>query len=347
MMPGRLKFASILAILPCACVAAVAIYGGANTGPPTHDDDPDLASVTSGEADWPVVGGARDEQHYSSLSLINQNNVAQLRPAWFAEFDTTRGQEAEPVVVDGTMYVTTAWSKVYAFDATTGRQLWRYDPEVPGDSAARGCCDVVNRGAAVYKGKVYVGTFDGRLIALDARTGILAWSVDTIDRIGREKSYSITGAPRVVRNKVIIGNGGAEFGARGYVTAYDTATGRLVWRFYTVPGEPGVRDGAASDDVLAGIAEKTWSGTWWKGGGGGTAWDAIVYDRELNRLYLGVGNGAPHSHLKRSAGKGDNLFLASIVAVDPDTGKYIYGIIRSIPVNPGIIRRPSQSCLPP
>jgi quinohemoprotein ethanol dehydrogenase len=285
-------------------------------------DDARLDRAHLDADNWLMVGGGRDEQHFSRLAEIDASNVSRLAPAWTAEYDTMRGQEGEPVVVDGIMYISTAWSKVYAFDAATGRQLWLYDPKVPGASGVRGCCDVVNRGVAYYKGRVYVGTFDGRLAAIDARTGREAWVVNTVDQT---KNYTITGAPRIVRDKVVIGNGGAEYGVRGYVTAYDAATGKQAWRFWTVPGEPGKRDGDVSDDPIETLARPTWFGdTYWKGGGGGTAWDAIVYDRELDRLYIGVGNGAPHSHFKRSAGKGDNLFLASIVAVDPDTGKYLW-----------------------
>lgn len=304
-----------------ACLAAAGVAGQRGRGAAPVDD----ARLDRAHADadnWLLVGGGRDEQHYSPLTDINDANVARLAPAWTAEYDTMRGQEGEPVVVDGIMYVSTAWSKVYAFDAATGRQLWLYDPKVPGASGFRGCCDVVNRGVAYYKGRVYVGTFDGRLAAIDAKTGQETWVVNTVDQT---KNYTITGAPRIVRDKVVIGNGGAEYGVRGYVTAYDTATGKQAWRFYTVPGEPGKPDGEVSDEPIERLARSTWFGdTYWKGGGGGTAWDAIVYDRELDRLYIGVGNGAPHSHFKRSQGKGDNLFLASIVAVDPDTGKYLW-----------------------
>lgn len=285
-------------------------------------DDARLAQAHEDPDQWLMVGGGRDEQHFSRLTQINDSNVAELKPAWSADYDTMRGQEGEPLVVDGVMYISTAWSKVYAFDAATGKQLWMYDPKVPGQSGVRGCCDVVNRGVAFYKGSVYVGTFDGRLVAIDAATGKEAWAVNTVDQ---SMNYTITGAPRIVKDKVVIGNGGAEYGVRGFVTAYDAATGKQAWRFWTVPGEPGKRDGEVSDDVLEKVARPTWFGdTYWKGGGGGTAWDSIVYDRELNRIYIGVGNGAPHSHFKRSAGKGDNLFLTSIVAIDPDTGKYLW-----------------------
>ena len=204
-----------------------------------------------------------------------------------------------------------------AYDAATGKPLWAYDPEVPGEWAVNACCDVVNRGVAVWEGKVFVGSFDGRLIALDAATGRELWDVNTIDRT---KPYTITGAPRVVKGKVIIGNGGAEFGVRGYVSAYDAETGELAWRFYTVPGNPA--DGF--ENPILEMAATTWSGEWWKLGGGGTVWDSMAYDPELDLLYVGVGNGSPWNHLIRSEGKGDNLFLASIVALDPDDGSYVW-----------------------
>ena len=298
-------------------LAGAAITGGATTLPV---DDARLAAADPTQ--WLLSGGGRDEQHYSPLDQINEQTVARLKPAWFFEYDTTRGQEGEPIVVDGVMYISTAWSKVYALDAVTGKELWFYDPEVPGKTAWRGCCDVVNRGVAYYKGKVYVGTFDGRLAALDAKTGKPVWVVNTVDQT---MNYSITGVPRIVKDKVIIGNGGAEYGVRGFVTAYDAQTGRKVWRFWTVPGEPGKKDGEISDGPLEKMARPTWFGdTYWKGGGGGTAWDSIVYDTEMNRLYIGVGNGAPHSYFKRSQAKGDNLFLASVLALDPDTGRYLW-----------------------
>ncbi len=275
------------------------------------------APPTSG---WPVHGGSNLEQRFSTLNRINDNNVAGLKLAAWLDLDTNRGQEATPIVIDGVMYVSTAWSKVYALDAVTGRKLWHYDPEVPGRKAFDGCCDIVNRGVAVTGGRLFFGTFDGRLIALDAKTGKKIWSVQTTDTT---KPYTITGAPRVFGNKVVIGNGGAEFGVRGYVSAYDQTTGRKLWRFYTVPGDPKAGpDGEASDDVLKSAALPTWNGKWYEYGGGGTVWDAIVYDPELDNLYIGVGNGSPWNHQIRSDGKGDNLFLSSVVALDPETGKY-------------------------
>jgi PQQ-dependent dehydrogenase (methanol/ethanol family) len=225
-------------------------------------------------------------------------------------------------MVDGVLYTTTAWSKVYAFDARTGALKWSYDPKVDGSKGFDACCDVVNRGVAVWKGKVYFGTLDGRLIALNADTGKPDWSVQTTDN---SKPYTITGAPRIVKDKVLIGNGGAEYGVRGYVSAYDAATGKMVWRFYTAPNPEGKPDGAASDKIMAEKASGTWFGeTWKKTGGGATIWDSMAYDPALDIVYLGVGNGTPWNHQKRSDGKGDNLFVSSILALKPETGEYVW-----------------------
>lgn len=326
-MIAKRKLLNIAA--PVAVLMATACI---NQAMATHEPTKDAASPAMSEVNqarlndaasepqnWMTHGGTYSEQRFSALTQINESNIAQLNLAWSAEFDTNRGQEATPLVVDGVMYISTAWSKVYAFDAATGRELWRFDPQVPGEWAVYSCCDVINRGVAFWKGKVYVATLDGRLVALDAATGREVWSVLTVDR---SRPYVITGAPRVFKDKVIIGNSGAEFGVRGYVTAYDTETGKQVWRFYTVPNPENKPDGAASDPVMA-MAAKTWFGSGWhQTGGGGTVWDSIVYDPELDQLYIGTGNGGPWSREVRSDGKGDNLFLASIVALDPDTGAY-------------------------
>ena len=281
-----------------------------------------LSVGAAADVGWPTHGGTSLEQRFSPLDEIDTASVKRLGLSWYAELDTNRGQESTPLVVDGKMFVTTAWSKVWALDAASGRVLWTYDPKVPGHAGFSACCDVVNRGAAYYEGKVYLGTLDGRLIALDAKSGKLLWSKVTVDIT---KPYTITGAPRVVRGKVIIGNGGADYGVRGYVTAYDATSGAKVWRFYTVPGDPHAKpDGEVSDGILQSRASETWFGEYWKLGGGGTVYDAIVYDAELNQLYLGVGNGSPWNQRIRSEGKGDNLFLSSIVAVDPDTGRYLW-----------------------
>lgn len=271
---------------------------------------------------WAMHGRSADEQRFSPNGKIDKNNISELGLTWSYDLDTTRGQEATPIVIDGIMYTSSAWSKVQAFDARNGNLLWQYDPEVPREWAVRGCCDVVNRGVAYHDGKIYFGSFDGRLIALDAKSGEPVWSTDTI--VDRDKFYTITGAPRIVKGRVLIGNGGGEFGVRGYISAYDAQSGELDWRFYTVPGEPGVKDGAASDDIIEKLTRDTWNGEYWKQGGGGTVWDSMAYDEELDILYVGVGNGSPWNPAIRSPGGGDNLFLSSILALRPETGEYVW-----------------------
>ena len=263
-------------------------------------------------------GRTYDEQRFSPLTAINTGNAARLGLAWYYDLDTAaRAQESTPLVIDGVMYVTSAWSKVFALDAATGRELWVHDPKVPGEVAINACCDVVNRGVAAWNGRLYLGTLDGRLVALDAATGRPVWQVMTVEPGGR---YTVTGAPRVIKGKVIIGNGGAEMGVRGYVTAYDAENGRQLWRFYTVPGDPS----KPFENPVLERAAKTWTGEWWKLGGGGTVWDSMAYDPELDLLYIGVGNGSPWNRALRSPGGGDNLFLSSIVALRPDTGEYVW-----------------------
>ncbi|MEX1196828.1 MAG: PQQ-dependent dehydrogenase, methanol/ethanol family [Pseudohongiellaceae bacterium] len=276
-----------------------------------------LINADAEPGQWMSTGRTYTEQRYSPLDQINTGNVDQLALAWSADLDTSRGQEATPIVVDGAIYVTTAWSMVKAYDADSGELLWEYDPQVDRSRGVDACCDVVNRGAAVWDGKVFAGAIDGRLFALDAQTGTLLWSVQTTDP---ELPQTITGAPRVVKDKVIIGNGGAEYGVRGYVTAYDVDTGETEWRFYTVPGNP--EDGFEQPELE--MAAETWSGEWWVMGGGGTVWDSMAYDPELDLMYLGVGNGSPWNRSLRSPGGGDNLFLTSIVAIDPDDGSYVW-----------------------
>jgi len=288
----------------------------------TQIDGERISKADEEPGNWLAHGRTYSEQRYSPLNNINELNVGELGYAWEYDTDTIRGLEASPIVVDGVMFATGSWSKVYAIDAKTGEEIWAYDPEVPGQWARNACCDVVNRGVAVWKGRVYVGTIDGRLVSLDAATGSVIWDINTIDR---SKPYTITGAPRIVNDMVIIGNGGAELGVRGYITAYDTETGEKKWRFYTVPGNP---DLPAESKALE-KAMPTWStgGTdlkWWEVGGGGTVWDSMAYDPELDLLYIGVGNGSPWSRWVRSPGGGDNLYLSSIVALKPETGEYVW-----------------------
>ena len=269
------------------------------------------------DTDWALHGNDYREQRFSPLQQINRDNVADLGLAWSFDMYTERGVEATPLVVDGVMYVTSSWSMVYALDARNGELKWFFDPQVDRSFLAKGCCDAVNRGVAYADGKVIVATYDGRLVALSAADGSVLWEVQTTDR---EKSYTITGAPRIAGDKVVIGNGGAELGVRGYVSAYDLASGAMVWRFYTVPGDP--EDGF--ENAAMERAAKTWTGEWWQWGGGGTVWDSIVYDPELDLLYIGVGNGSPWNARLRSPEGGDNLYLASIVALRPETGEYVW-----------------------
>ncbi len=280
-------------------------------------DDAYLANADNTPENWVTYGKNYAEDRFSSLALINKENVDKLGLAWALNLETTRGIEATPLVVDGIMFLTGPWSKVFAVNARTGKMIWTYDPEVPGKYGEKACCDVVNRGLALYKGRVFVGTLDGRLISLDASNGKPLWQVLTVDTT---KFYTITGAPRIVKGKVIIGNGGAEFGVRGYVTAYDAMTGEQRWRFYTVPGDPS----KPFESKAMEMAAKTWAGEWWKYGGGGTAWDAMAFDPELNLFYVGTGNGSPWDWFHRSNGQGDNLFLSSIVALNPDNGEYVW-----------------------
>lgn len=277
-------------------------------------DDDRLIRADTHEGDWLTYGRNYREDRYSPLNQITRTSVDSLGLAWSINLGTTRGIEATPLVVDGIMYISGPWSLVYAIDVRKGALLWTFDPKVPREYGEKACCDVVNRGVALYKGHVYVGSLDGRLIAVNAGTGEKVWEVRTADK---DKAYTITGAPRVVGGKVIIGNGGADYGVRGYVTAYDALTGEQLWRFFTVPGNPA--EGFESPAMEA--AAKTWTGEWWKFGGGGTAWDAIAYDPELNLVYIGVGNGSPWNRDIRSPEGGDNLYLSSIVALNADKGE--------------------------
>lgn len=280
-------------------------------------DDARLINADESPEEWFSYGRNYAETRYSPLNQIHASNVDSLGLSWSLVLGTKRGLEATPIVVDGIMYFTGTWSKVYAVDAKKGEILWEFDPQVPKEYGEKVCCDVVNRGVALYKGNIYVGTLDGRLIALNAQNGTKVWEEVTVDQ---SKPYSITGAPRIVKGNVIIGNGGADLGVRGYVTAYDAKTGAQQWRFYTVPGNP--KDGFENKAMEE--AAKTWTGEWWKYGGGGTAWDAMAYDPELDLLYVGTGNGSPWNRDIRSPDGGDNLYLSSILALNPDTGKLVW-----------------------
>jgi len=265
------------------------------------------------EGDWRFHGGSQTDQRFSPLNQINDQTISRLGLVWSQELGTSRGLEATPIVEQGVIYTTGSWSIVFAFDARTGKMKWTYDPRVPRERAYFFCCDVVNRGVTVHNGKVYVGTLDGRLIALDQWTGTPVWSVQTTDP---DKAYSITAAPIIARDKVVIGNAGSEYGVRGYITAYDAETGKQLWRFYTVPGNPN----KGFESKALEIAAKTWQGKdWWQTGGGGTPWEGMSYDPGLDLLFFGTGNASTWYRALR--GEGDSLYTASILAVKASTGE--------------------------
>jgi quinohemoprotein ethanol dehydrogenase len=284
-------------------------------------DEERLLKAEEEPGNWMSLGRNFMQQHHSTLKEINTENVKNLGYAWEYKTNSNRGPvyrglEATPIVVDGMMYTSGAWSQVYAVDAKTGKEIWRYDPDVDGNYARKACCDVVNRGVQVWKGKVYVGTLDGYLICLDAATGKLIWKENTF--IDRTAFYTITGPPQIAKDKVIIGNSGADFGVRGYVSAYDAETGKFAWRFFTVPGDP--KKGFEHPEME--MAAKTWDpNSDWKAGGGGSVWGEMAYDPNLNLLYVGTGNSSPYPSWYRSPKGGDNLFLVSILAINPDNGK--------------------------
>ncbi len=297
----------------CTLLAALAATAGAHAQDRAVSspgvDDAALVGAPRTPDTWLTYGRDYAETRFSPLAQVDAGNVARLGLAWTYDTGAVRGLEATPLVANGVLYASTSWSDVFALDATTGRQLWKWDARADRVRGARACCDVVNRGVALYDGKVYVSVIDGRLAALDAATGKTVWDVQTTPL---EEPYTITGAPRVVDGKVIIGNGGAELGVRGFFSAYDAATGALVWRFYTVPGDPS----KPFESPALEAAAKTWTGEWWTMGGGGTAWDAFAYDAEAKLLYVGTGNGSPWDRSIRSPGGGDNLYLSSILALN-------------------------------
>ena len=324
---ARLAQAAIAIGLGLTLSCSAALAQSPAKGSPEHIkavtsavDGASIKANTATSNDWPTIGLDYAETRFSKLNQINADNVKKLGLVWSYPLESSRGVEATPVVVDGIMYQTASWSVVHAIDARTGKQLWTFDPKVDREKGYKGCCDVVNRGVALWKGKVFVGAYDGRLFALDAATGKVVWEKDTV--VSKEHSYTITGAPRVFNGKVVIGNGGAEFGARGYVTAYDAETGNQAWRWFTVPGDPS----KPFEDESMAAAAKTWdpAGKYWLNGGGGTVWDTITFDPDLNLVYIGTGNGAPWNQKVRSPSGGDNLYLSSIVALNADTGKYTW-----------------------
>ncbi|HEX7711400.1 MAG TPA: PQQ-dependent dehydrogenase, methanol/ethanol family [Sphingomonadaceae bacterium] len=278
------------------------------------------ADAPGNVGDWMSYSRTWNEQRYSPLDQINAGNVGRLGLAWYDDLQTYRGVQASPLEIGGVLYNESIYNVVTAYDGRNGRKLWTYDPKVGKEWARLACCGPSARGIAAWNGKIYIGALDGRLIAVDAKDGHEVWSSPTFDP--KDAPYSITGAPRVYDGKVIIGNGGADYGSRGFVSAWDAETGRKLWKFYIVPGDPSKGpDHEASDNVMA-MAAKTWSGKFWEAGGGGNAWDSFAYDPETNTVIVGTGNGSPHMWHFRSQDKGDNLFLCSMLALDATTGKY-------------------------
>jgi quinohemoprotein ethanol dehydrogenase len=299
----RSKFVSLL-------IGLLALsLGGCNLSRPSK--------AVANTGDWTLYGRTNDEQRFSPLEQITEQNVSQLGLLWSRELGTTRGLEATPLVENGVIYTTGEWSMAYAVNAKTGEILWSFDPKVPRARARTICCDVVNRGVALYHGKVYLGTLDGRLIALDAKSGNPVWEIVTLDQ---SKPYAITGAPRIAKGMVLIGNAGSEFGVRGYLSAYDAETGKQLWRTFVVPGDPA----QPFESKALETAAKTWHGKWWEAGGGGTPWDTIVYDPDLDLIYTGTGNGLAWYRDLRSPGGGENLYLASILALRPSNGELVW-----------------------
>ncbi len=279
-----------------------------------------LARSESEPDQWLTPGRDAGGTYYSPLDTVNDKNVARLGFAWDYKLGTKRGLEATPVVVDGVMYAAGNWGRVYAVDATTGHELWTYNPQVEGQWGRYACCDVVNRGLAVWKGHVYVASIDGYLHAIDARTGQRVWRVDTLpDRKPGGFHYFISGAPVLAGDSIVIGNGGADFkGARGQVSAYSLDTGAFKWRFYTVPRDP---KAGPQDQPHLESAVKTWPSRYdWSMGGGGTAWDGLAYDTEHDLVYIGTANASPYHGEHDPAGQGDELYVASIIAIHGATG---------------------------
>jgi quinohemoprotein ethanol dehydrogenase len=301
----------ILASLLCSFVSA-------QQPSSTLVNDPAMADESQGE-NWLAFGRTYSEQRFSPLTQINQSNVGGLELEWYVDLPNSRSLVSTPLVVDGIMYFISSMNIVRAVDATSGEELWRYDPQVAQYASRRMRAGWDNsRGIGIWEDKVFVATWDGRLIGIDRNDGRELWSVQTIDP---ELAMYITGAPKIFKGKVLIGNGGTENGPnRGYITAYDADTGEYAWRFWIVPGNPA--DGF--EDAAMEMAAETWTGEWWRHGGGGNAWHGFTYDAELDQLYIGTGNGSPWNRKIRSPGGGDNLFLSSIVALDPDTGEYLW-----------------------
>ena len=286
-------------------------------GNPGWVDEERVLAASGEPGSWLVHGQTYEELRFSRLTDVNRETVGRLGLAWYKDLGNRHRMQSTPLVIDGVLYFTDPWSVAYALDAGTGEEIWRFDPETDRRSMRYSCCGgAVNRGLAAYKGRIYFATFDARLVAIDQATGEKVWDVDT-SHYPSHSPYTITGAVRAVAGKVFIGQSSSEWGLRGYLSAYDADTGELAWRFFMVPGNPEL--GFEHPELEA--AAETWGGNWWEFGGGGTPWNAIVYDAKYDQLLVGTGNGAPWPRKIRSPGGGDNLYLGGVIALDPHTGR--------------------------
>src|SRR5580704_7816341 len=314
-----MKRPSLIRLALVGAALCLSTYIGiAQTSSSKRVDNSALRNSAKNGEEWLTYGRDYAETHFSPLKQIDTTTAKRLGLAWSWETESPAGgrPEATPLMEDGVIYTSLAWDVIIAVDARTGKFKWRWDPEIPRKHISEICCGPVNRGVALYKGKVYAGLLDGRLVALDQETGKVIWSVKTTF----DDDTVLSAAVRVVKGKVIVGTSGAEQAVRGYFSAYDAETGKMVWRFYTVPGDPS----KPFEQPELAMAAKTWTGEWWKMGGGGTVWDSMAYDPDADILYIGVGNGGPWDRNIRSPQGGDNLFLGSVVAVKPDTGRMVW-----------------------
>jgi quinohemoprotein ethanol dehydrogenase len=313
---ARIAAGLLLALLLAVACDSRTTHSPVSTPSAGQVDRARLLAADSEPQSWLTAGRDFGKSHYSPLTQINKDNVRSVGFAWEYQTHTNRGLQATPIVVDGVMYTSGVAGRAYALDAATGKELWSFDPQVDGQVSRKACCDIVNRGVAVWRGKVYVAALDGRLFALDAGSGAILWQTDTV--IDHARGYTSTGAPEIAGSNIVIGNAGGEYDARGYISAYNLDDGSLSWRFFTVPGDP--RKPFEHPELE--LAARTWDPvSRWELGLGAPVWDGMVYDPTLDLLYIATGNALPWSQGKRSPAGGDNLFACSVLAINATTGR--------------------------